>query len=71
MSLCSPSGIMTPTTLSAPRASTQRAAATLESLPPEIPITAYALGTLEAKYSLIQFIILSFVFEGSLNIRYS
>ena len=39
-----PFGMSTPTTRSAPRASLQRAATIVESLPPEMPTTALQLG---------------------------
>ena len=49
MSGCSPLGISTPITLSLPKASTQRAAVTELSLPPEIPTTALQSGPYYSK----------------------
>gem|GEM_PF-6161832 len=49
MSGCTPFGMSTPTTRSAPSASAQRAAVTLESLPPETPTTAEQVGPFSAK----------------------
>lgn len=60
MSTCSPFGISTPKTLSLPRASTHRAATTLESFPPEIPTTALHPLPFCSKNSLIHFTISSF-----------
>ena len=48
-SACTPSGIVTPMTRRSPSASAQSAAATLESLPPDMPITAAAFGVFCAK----------------------
>ena len=41
MSFGSPAGIMTPETFSGPRARAHRAAVTVESFPPEMPITTF------------------------------
>ena len=53
MSSCIPSGIRTPMTFSLPSASTQRAAVTELSFPPEIPMTALQPSPLFLKKSRI------------------
>ena len=67
ISNCSPLGIITPRTLSLPRASTHSAATTELSLPPERPMTALQPWPFSSNQSLIHLTISFFDFSA-LNI---